>query len=1717
MMRMVRMQRRSHGFVLLFLVVFISGMVLSGPSAPRRSRVRRQNMKVRINATGDTIVMKFLLPNTDTKLEGYILGYGSSMFSKQFIQLPEDGKLYETEFDAEPKYLIAVQPVQTNEVKKKCTGKVDLEKPLHLVIGSVSPTSVVLSWGTLLKTSYQGNIMNDCLEDGHYTVRYREKNRKWNYQTCPTKDTVIDNLKPNTVYEFGVQPSSKDGTGVWSKPVIHNVSTTAIDEKTLKKIFKRPVNPPKPQTPGPHTIAFSPRHVHLNRTQGRQVPIRNASPKTTLAPSHTARQKSLSTPGPRLPVVAKQPIGREDFSRSVLPPIMKVPLAPKSQPSLHITTTTVSLPVLKTDVETHGWPALFQTQKMPHSQPHIQTRTHPHPELVTQKHFEPIGKHDSQSQTEKTVFQSHPQPQAAINPYPMNHPHQQPQPTFHPQLQTPKQLQPKPEAESVTLPLQTQPQIKQKTKPKSIPRPHSQNQEELQTKQAFWDIHHMHSQTSAQPQFRTQPQQPQATLLPNHWRVNLQQPKPNLQSTSAPKLNIQPLEEPEVQPKPTFQPIHWTKPQPGTKFATKEPHWFRTQSQPPLHTKQLDEYQPQTEKQSRPVFEAKPLDKSQSQTIPQPETLNEPLPPHIPTFSQEPQTNQHPRLRSTFKPEIKANEQPQPETILQPEHQHDPQPQPTFQSPPKSRSKLQPKPTIRYQTQQPRPGSKRKPLKKPQSPPTSQPKTLTEPLPPHKPRFSPEPLTNQHPRLRSTLKPEIEASELQPQPETRLQPRHPHDQQPQPTFQPPPKSRSELQPKPTIRYQTQQPRPGSNPKHWKKPQSQPTSQPKTLAEPQSQPQPTFKSHLHTQQKTRYDKISQGIPPKKFTPQTKPQTTFPTRIILPKLQSSFQPKTENEPRTHYKPTFPPMLKRPNEPLPERIVQYHPLNDSKSGHQQTFLPKGQPEQQPILETEPKLLKEAQPQIKPISQPKPLPQPTPQNEQIPQPPQKFQPNYQKELPQTLKPEQMQTTFQTILQTQSQPRPRIHETPQSEPRPQPVTHPRSLPEHPQSQPISQPESRNESPSQPQTSLNEPHLPNFQTTVRLKTHTQPRLRTTPQPKPLNKPPPRIQSTIQSQPKTNLPIFQPSSHNEPKCTPTIYTKPQTQPKSRTSDPEPLSQPPSQPDIKPPLQLQTEDQSQAVVQPKDHQEPYAQPQPTLQAQPKPLNEPQLQITPSSILKPSSPSQQFSQAVIHEPPQPKPILEPKSLNKSELQPHPTIQSRPHIQQQPQPKPISQPILQPKSQSEAQSETKPTLPSHHQTEKQPPHHTKFQRKPTEMAQHHQATTTPVLRHQPETQQSLQHILPNNPNYQHLPHPTSQPIPTTHLQSRNYPKTHYKLEPQTASTTVSGFVQQQKQYIKHQVHPQTQEPDFKTQTEHLTVVTHRQTPHATFKYIPQTQPPLLRTLGKSQQNDTVQIKGEQNNNPKPKKIPKKPPKTQSPITTMKHTSQTKPKGQQKPKEKKTHQPKDPKTQHPLPPNEKTKPPPKKQQSPTEMYIKLTDPSKSIYQLQPSSNTHSPLEPLPKPYPGSRLKPQPHPGVPIQPLNWTLSEPTKLTPLQAVPTAPSPPEGGKPLPRPALAAEKAGSYNQGSGILRSPIDEVPQSTVNSSSSPAERSPIKPRPKVQTHSGHNNVQPFSPSKTLTTSLSSSTPRADGEPHKAKTLPKAWSKENPGKDKTTMFLLVFLIH
>ncbi|KAF2978712.1 hypothetical protein EK904_010890 [Melospiza melodia maxima] len=185
------------------------------------SPVKRQSLKVQINATDDTVCMRYLRPSQSTKLEGFVLGYGSNFFSNQYIPLPSEGKNYITELDAEPRYLVSVRPARVSNNKKSCSGRNKTQKPLQLVVGTLTPTSVFLSWGILVNPQHDWTATSNCASDRFYTVRYREKgkDKKWVFQLCPATETVIDNLKPNTPYEFGVKDNAEDS--VWSKTLNH--------------------------------------------------------------------------------------------------------------------------------------------------------------------------------------------------------------------------------------------------------------------------------------------------------------------------------------------------------------------------------------------------------------------------------------------------------------------------------------------------------------------------------------------------------------------------------------------------------------------------------------------------------------------------------------------------------------------------------------------------------------------------------------------------------------------------------------------------------------------------------------------------------------------------------------------------------------------------------------------------------------------------------------------------------------------------------------------------------------------------------------------------------------------------------------------------------------------------------------------------------------------------------------------------------------------------------------------------------------------------------------------------------------------------------------------------------------------------------------------------------------------------------------------------------
>ncbi|XP_069827170.1 target of Nesh-SH3 isoform X26 [Dendropsophus ebraccatus] len=221
---------------MISLLLFCGIIVAHLGDAQKLPKVKKLNMKAHINITGDTLIMKFHRPNQNIKLEGFILGYGSNYFSNQYIQWPDNGKSYITDVDAETRYLIAVKP--NDNPKKSCKEKNSIQKPLQLVIGTLTPTSVFLSWGILINPQVDWSALNKCPNDRFYTVRYREKNKDWLFQLCPTTETVIENLKPNTIYEFGVKDNSEDDT--WSKPQTHKTSSKGKENGNIENSYKIP-------------------------------------------------------------------------------------------------------------------------------------------------------------------------------------------------------------------------------------------------------------------------------------------------------------------------------------------------------------------------------------------------------------------------------------------------------------------------------------------------------------------------------------------------------------------------------------------------------------------------------------------------------------------------------------------------------------------------------------------------------------------------------------------------------------------------------------------------------------------------------------------------------------------------------------------------------------------------------------------------------------------------------------------------------------------------------------------------------------------------------------------------------------------------------------------------------------------------------------------------------------------------------------------------------------------------------------------------------------------------------------------------------------------------------------------------------------------------------------------------------------------------------------
>ncbi|XP_012879549.1 PREDICTED: target of Nesh-SH3 [Dipodomys ordii] len=146
-------------------LLLCGSIALALGNAQKLPKGKKPNLRVHINTTSDSIFLKFLRPSPNTKLEGFLLGYGSNLSPNQYFPLPTEGKYTEAVVDAEPKYLIVVRPAPPPSQKKSCSGKSRPRKPLQLVVGTLTPSSVFLSWGFLINPHHDWTLPSQCPND----------------------------------------------------------------------------------------------------------------------------------------------------------------------------------------------------------------------------------------------------------------------------------------------------------------------------------------------------------------------------------------------------------------------------------------------------------------------------------------------------------------------------------------------------------------------------------------------------------------------------------------------------------------------------------------------------------------------------------------------------------------------------------------------------------------------------------------------------------------------------------------------------------------------------------------------------------------------------------------------------------------------------------------------------------------------------------------------------------------------------------------------------------------------------------------------------------------------------------------------------------------------------------------------------------------------------------------------------------------------------------------------------------------------------------------------------------------------------------------------------------------------------------------------------------------------------------------------------------------
>ncbi|XP_043860818.1 fibronectin type III domain-containing protein 1 [Dromiciops gliroides] len=222
----------------------IDGFAIKGPEPLNETvtekEVPNKPLRVRVRSSDDKLSVQWKAPRASgvkspRRSQGFLLGYGESGRKMNYVPLTRDERAHEIKkLASESVYVVSLQsmnsqgqsqPVYRAALTKRKTEEEDeLEEPEDISVRVMSSQSVLVAWVDPVVEKQKRTVASR-----QYTVRYREKGEsaRWDYKQISGRRTLIEDLIPDTMYEFAVRISQGERDGKWSTSVFQRTPESA--------------------------------------------------------------------------------------------------------------------------------------------------------------------------------------------------------------------------------------------------------------------------------------------------------------------------------------------------------------------------------------------------------------------------------------------------------------------------------------------------------------------------------------------------------------------------------------------------------------------------------------------------------------------------------------------------------------------------------------------------------------------------------------------------------------------------------------------------------------------------------------------------------------------------------------------------------------------------------------------------------------------------------------------------------------------------------------------------------------------------------------------------------------------------------------------------------------------------------------------------------------------------------------------------------------------------------------------------------------------------------------------------------------------------------------------------------------------------------------------------------------------------------------------------